>query len=198
MSDDRKSMEQLQNKVDGKIADEEKTRQRPKNVATWRTEKPAVMNNGPADFQPKKEKPKKNQPLMILAALLMAFGGIMLLAFNEDRVMSAYQYITGDYSWQRVHHADEDLFRLSDGNYVQASVTIEVEERGQVRRLNSQDGSVDHIIEEAFMTVDTTEIRSNPGKDQVVNEISAMIDRDIDGVAVKEVYFRSILSPLAN
>lgn len=198
MSDDRKKMEQLQDKVDGKLADERKERARPKNVATWRMEKPAVMNNGQAEFELKKEKPKKNKPLMILAALLVAFGGVILVALNEERVMSAYQYITGDYSWQRAHHAEEDMFRLSDGNYVQASVTIEVEERGQVRRLNSQDEAVDHIIEEAFMTVDTAEIRSNPGKDQVVREISSMINEGIEGVEVKQVYFRSILSPLAN
>ncbi|WP_069366196.1 flagellar basal body-associated FliL family protein [Salisediminibacterium beveridgei] len=194
MTDDRKAMEKLQNKVESKRMDEQRgARNRSKNVATWRSEKPPVMNNG-SDEEPFPKK-KQNKGTVILIGLLVVLGGALLMLLNQDRVTSAYDYIAGDYSWQRAHHGEEALYQLDDGGTVQASLTIEVMERGQVRRLSNRDEVVQKIIQDAFLTVGSSEVRSNEGKDRVVDDIRSAINQEVENVEVKDVYFRSILTP---
>lgn len=198
MADDRKAMDQLQNKVDSKKQEERRNdRSRPKNVATWRTEKPPVLNNATYEDDPPDKKPI-NKRVIALLSLVLVLGGALMLIFNQESVSSAYDYLTGDYSWQRAHHADEEMYQLADGNQVQASVTIEVEERGQIRELSNRKEIVQRVIQDAFMTVNAPEVRSNEGKDRIVDEISETINQDVEGVEVKDVYFRSILAPLTN
>lgn len=197
MADDRKAMDKLQNKVESKQLDDERNaRNRPKtkNVATWRTEKPPVMNTE-SDEEDLSQKKKINKSFFAVMALGVVFGGVLIMIFNQDRMASAYEYITGDHSWQRAHHAEEKMYQLGDGNRVQASLTIEVEERGQLRELSNRDVVVQRVIQNAFTTVTASEIRTNEGKDHVVEEISRTINREMDDVEVQDVYFRSILAP---